>query len=276
MPGNGMKRKAKERPDEGVKLSKVSDGVDQNEFIEELEEKIDEDFFISHYCQDLEETEAKRLLDVDRVTNSELRLPCIGPAVLLTRTDRFAQLNPSADWRTLQALGVRKTLRENVEKELSGEQNDFYQLLARYMDVLMPTGGSRDELRLAYCLHALNHALRTRRLVLQHNARLRELKESGQLDDAAIDKFRDQGLVRPKVLILCPFRKTAMRIVDMMTRLLFGTDSKKLVTNRKRFVKEFGGAGNDVSHRKDVNDDYKVCLRILFSRIAYLRREGGQ
>uniref|UniRef100_A0A914VXT7 U3 small nucleolar RNA-associated protein 25 homolog n=1 Tax=Plectus sambesii TaxID=2011161 RepID=A0A914VXT7_9BILA len=261
MPENGLKRKVKKASPKSAKLPKVSEVEEEDdECIEEAEDNTSEDFFTTHYCQDLDDVEATRLLGADVATNSELRLPAMGPAVLLNRTNQSAQLNPLTDWKSYEALGLRKTLRDNIGDPLSDEQNDFYQLLSRYKDVLLPRGDSKEEMREVYCLHALNHALRTRRLVMQHSARLRELKESGQLDDAAVEKFRDQGLARPKVLILCPFRKTAMQIVDIMTRLLFGSGSKKLVTNRKRFVKEFGGAGNDVSHRKDVDDDYKELM----------------
>lgn len=284
MPKQELKRKAQKAALKSAKQRKVVEeaeevespveeenakdiGEEDDEYVEEEElegSASQEDFFTAHYCQDLEEVEANGLLGADAVTTSELRLPSMGAAVHVRRTTRFSDMNPLTEWKSLQALGVRKKLRENIgEEDLSDDQNDFYQLLSRYMDVLVPTDGSREELREMYCLHALNHALRTRRLVIQHNARLRELKESGQLDDAAIDRYRDQGLVRPKVLILCPFRKTAMKVVDTITRLLFGNDSKKLVTNRKRFVKEFGGAGNDLSHRKDVDDDYKVGSFLL-------------
>ena len=37
-------------------------------------------------------------------------------------------------------------------------------------------------------------------------------------------EFRDQGLTRPKVLIVVPFRESARRIVDMMIQLLNPSD----------------------------------------------------
>jgi Utp25, U3 small nucleolar RNA-associated SSU processome protein 25 len=33
--------------------------------------------------------------------------------------------------------------------------------------------------------------------------------------------LRDQGLVRPKILMLVPFRESARRIVEIMIKLLF-------------------------------------------------------
>lgn len=46
--------------------------------------------------------------------------------------------------------------------------------------------------RFLYCMHAVNHALKTRLKVIHHNARLTDRFEIP-------DEFRDQGLVRPKV-----------------------------------------------------------------------------
>ncbi|OPL21735.1 hypothetical protein AM593_04579, partial [Mytilus galloprovincialis] len=66
-------------------------------------------------------------------------------------------------------------------------------------------------LRLVYCLHALNHVLKD---------------------------YRDQGLARPKVLIVIPFREAALRIVDIMISLL-KSDEKSMVSNKKRFYSEY-------------------------------------
>ena len=41
--------------------------------------------------------------------------------------------------------------------------------------------------------------------------------------------FRDQGLTRPKVLIVLPFRDAALRVVDMMANLLMTPEQVHLV-----------------------------------------------
>lgn len=48
-------------------------------------------------------------------------------------------------------------------------------------------------------------------------AALPSLVSGESLDD---DVYRDQGFVRPRLLILCPFRHTARKIVDMMAQIL--------------------------------------------------------
>lgn len=56
-----------------------------------------------------------------------------------------------------------------------------------------------SETRRAYCLHALNHVLKANSRVLTHNATLKEGKGKSE------DEFRDQGLTRPKVIIIYCF-----------------------------------------------------------------------
>jgi U3 small nucleolar RNA-associated protein 25 len=56
----------------------------------------------------------------------------------------------------------------------------------------------------AYCLHAANHVMKTRTRILHHNAKM-----TNKID--VPDKFRDQGFVRPKVLILVPFKDSGLK-----------------------------------------------------------------
>uniref|UniRef100_A0A183IMU4 U3 small nucleolar RNA-associated protein 25 homolog n=1 Tax=Soboliphyme baturini TaxID=241478 RepID=A0A183IMU4_9BILA len=93
-----------------------------------------------------------------------------------------------------------------------------------------------NELHFIIALHALNHALKTRGRILYHNEKLKEGSES----QGILLEYRDHGLCRPKVLILCPFRSSAFAIVQQMIKVLFGKDSRKLVLNRRRFMREFG------------------------------------
>lgn len=74
-----------------------------------------------------------------------------------------------------------------------------------------------------------------------------------------IEQTRDQGLARPKVLVLSPFRKDAYRIVKLMIDLMSGTSKQPLVTNLQKFEEEFGDDGNRIS-KKDAPDDFKVSV----------------
>lgn len=74
-----------------------------------------------------------------------------------------------------------------------------------------------------YVLHALNHVLKSRSKVTKNNqkiARAKEIKNKKFRDKNVV--ARDQGLCRPKVLILVPFRDSARRVVQLLQDLLFG------------------------------------------------------
>ena len=51
--------------------------------------------------------------------------------------------------------------------------------------------------------------------------------------------MRDQGLTRPGVLIVVPFRDGALRIVNTLINVLLPADSQNL-GRRKRFNDEYG------------------------------------
>lgn len=73
-------------------------------------------------------------------------------------------------------------------------QKDLFAIFNNYQDLYYPerTFTNADEIRYTYCLHVVNHMLKTRTKILHHNAKL--AKKSDLTDDC-----RDQGLVRPKV-----------------------------------------------------------------------------
>src|SRR5699024_9508952 len=76
------------------------------------------------------------------------------------------------------------------------------------------------------------------------------------------EEYRDQGLTRPKVLIVVPFRDAAYRVVNCMIDLLFGdakdTGEKRInIMNQKRFKQEFGPAADEAPVNARRPDDYK-------------------
>lgn len=76
-------------------------------------------------------------------------------------------------------------------------QRELFCIMNTYRDLFYPernalTNG--EEIRHAYCLHALNHVLKANSQVLSNNAKKRNQKPGTDNDD-----HRDQGLTRPKV-----------------------------------------------------------------------------
>lgn len=105
----------------------------------------------------------------------------------------------------LEELFIKSQIINNVKKinksvteseNLSPLQSEIFSIINNYQDFYYPyrTFNNAEEIRFVYCLHAVNHILKTRLKIIHHNARL------SKKDDVP-DEFRDQGLVRPKVRI---------------------------------------------------------------------------
>lgn len=123
---------------------------------------------------------------------------------------------------TLREWGFRSQLCENLkamapagstgdaaEDILPPVQHELLYLLNEYRDVHLndQNADNDDQLRSAYCSHVLNHVLKSRDKVLHHNTKLKKAREDG----AEPPEYRDQGLVRPRVLILAPMRNIAVK-----------------------------------------------------------------
>ena len=100
---------------------------------------------------------------------------------------------------------------QTAEELLSPLQHELFTLANDYRDVYYPemNHSNNDEIRTVYCLHSLNHILKSRDRVLHHNAKLKKASESGAMTGEI--EYRDQGLVRPRVLIIAPLRNSAVK-----------------------------------------------------------------
>lgn len=120
---------------------------------------------------------------------------------------------------------------------LTALQRKLLTITNTYADLLFTERGHEvaEEVRFVYCLHALNHAVKAKSLIVKHNNKIHARKEKEReaalarkkagkkakkkvdvVKDEEVDdvEFRDQGFARPKVLILVPFRNAALRFVD--------------------------------------------------------------
>lgn len=123
----------------------------------------------------------------------------------------------------LKDYGVKLQLCTNLDKralsdgtQLAEElfsplQHELFSLANEYRDVYYPEQShmNSDEIRTVYCLHSLNHVLKSRDKVLHHNAKLKKARENGAMVGEI--EYRDQGLVRPRVLIIAPLRNSAVK-----------------------------------------------------------------
>lgn len=128
------------------------------------------------------------------------------------------ELETSTD---LETLGIQPSLASRVPLPLTGLQSELLALINTYKDVYYPyrNFNNAEQIRQVYTIHALNHIFKTRACVMLNTKKIEEeeAKASGLNMD---DIYRDQGLARPKVLIVTPFRDSAYRIVNIMADII--------------------------------------------------------
>lgn len=104
--------------------------------------------------------------------------------------------------------GNKSQLEEHDCEDLTNFQKEIFTIVNSYQDLFFygQNFSNIEAIRFVYCLHVVNHVLKTRSKILHHNEKL--LKKS---DGLVPDEYRDQGLVRPKVVILVPFKESCFR-----------------------------------------------------------------
>uniref|UniRef100_A0A1A9W105 Digestive organ expansion factor homolog n=1 Tax=Glossina brevipalpis TaxID=37001 RepID=A0A1A9W105_9MUSC len=149
----------------------------------------------------------------------------------------------------LESVGVQPSLANKVPTPLNELQSELFSIINVYKDIYYPHRNlvNGEEVRLVYTLHAFNHILKTRACVMLNNKKIEEGNSNNGL--VLTDAYRDQGLVRPKVLIIVPFRNSVYRIISLMANIVKAKAStssstendQKTVMNYERFLKEFTG-----------------------------------
>lgn len=116
-------------------------------------------------------------------------------------------------------------------------QEGLFPAMNEYKDLLFTgrTGQNAAEIRSLYVLHAINHLLKTRDTILKNSAKLNATAE----EKKALLDLRDQGFVRPKILILVPFRNTALEVVKLILQLAPKLQQER-VANKNRFFSDYG------------------------------------
>lgn len=151
----------------------------------------------------------------------------------------------------------------DTPEEISPLQTELLSLMGSYRDLYYPEIcpiKNGPQVRSAYCVHVLNHVLKANSQVLAHNAQLREQKSQSKAGLEPRDEPRDQGLTRPKVLILVPFRGGALHVVQTLIGLLETKNKKIVVNNKKRFKEEFGEDPEDKPSNLRRPDDYHAVF----------------
>ncbi|KAJ3540821.1 hypothetical protein NMY22_g4141 [Coprinellus aureogranulatus] len=168
-------------------------------------------------------------------TTTKETLGRLGPATVFTPNHPDAQ--PSKTLALIDVLErVKAPFKAQQARCTSSQveaQNDLLSLLCSRKDVYIPSASldSRRSTREVIALHALNHISKKRRRVLKNNERLAKNPDSPPED------VQDQGFTRPSVLILLPFRNSAL---DWFRALTTHTPSPSFqIENQARFLAEY-------------------------------------
>ncbi|XP_010222136.1 PREDICTED: digestive organ expansion factor homolog [Tinamus guttatus] len=231
-----------------------------------------EDPFKQHMDKEMEEKEVEKMSTLSK-SSSQIKWPRLGQLTFSSTLEKQETLKPDKEVDVKQ-LHLHKPLEvtwPKVNKQLLSSlnkscdscftplQRELFCIMNTYRDLFYPettalTNG--EEIRLAYCLHALNHVLKANAQVLSNNAKRRDRKPGVDTDE-----YRDQGLTRPKVLMVVPFRECALRIVHNLISLLEVKSDKKIdVSNKKRFKGEFGSDPEEKPPNLKRPEDYEAVF----------------
>ncbi|XP_075386003.1 U3 small nucleolar RNA-associated protein 25 homolog [Tenrec ecaudatus] len=234
--------------------------------------KASQDPFFQHVSKELKEKEIQAVATNPK-TSHQLKWPTLGQVVFSSKFQKLETLKPPKDI-DLKSLHLQKPLESTWTKTnspyLSGApkssspftplQKELFLIMNSYRDLFYPERTALkngEEIRHVYCLHAINHVLKANGRVLGNNSRRRSQK-FGVGDD---DDFRDQGLTRPKVLVVVPFREAALRVVQLFISLLEGDSKKKIiVSNKKRFKGEYGSDPDERPPNLKRPEDYEAVF----------------
>ncbi|KAH8585147.1 uncharacterized protein ELE39_003399 [Cryptosporidium sp. chipmunk genotype I] len=156
---------------------------------------------------------------------------------------------------------------EILESHELEELNTFYGIVNGYIDVEYSNlKAIISPWVMSLCiLHISRHIYNSRQLVMNNNSNLQEAikdKENSNIDNLGDDRFRDQGFNRCRVLILCPFKGVAKKLVDTLVAIL---PHGKVLRGYDRFEEEFGFP-DDSSENEEVGKEgdkhAKKCQRV--------------
>ncbi|XP_024133669.1 digestive organ expansion factor [Oryzias melastigma] len=227
-----------------------------------------EDMFHQHLNTELTEEDVQKITSGAK-SRTQTTLPKMGTLLCTSFLEKFGHAGLQKDgslpvfhkclatsWKDLNQICDPK----ETPEEMSPLQLELLTLMASYRDLYYSETCPLKlgpQVRSAYCLHVLNHVLKANNQVLSHNAQLRENKTKSS---ECQEEHRDQGLTRPKVLILLPFRSGALQVVHNLISLLESKDKNIVVSNKKKFKEEFGEDADEKPPNLRRPDDYHAIF----------------
>ncbi|KIY74080.1 digestive organ expansion factor [Cylindrobasidium torrendii FP15055 ss-10] len=131
---------------------------------------------------------------------------------------------------------ARKTKSSAKDAQL---QDELLEVLSSNADIYLSHSPweTKRSFREAISLHAINHVTKKRRRIIKNNERLTAAAKAVP-EAPAPEDVQDQGFTRPSVLILLPFRNSALAWFHALTS---HTPSPEFqIENQGRFVAEYG------------------------------------
>ncbi|KAJ7071995.1 digestive organ expansion factor [Mycena amicta] len=181
---------------------------------------------------------SRTAVDQKMWSSSRKTFGALGNAVELV--PEGSQAGPSSGKTLLERLEKPFRSRQATQSRAQTEvQNELLSALASNRDVYIPSASwdSRKSIREAISLHAINHVTKKRRRVLKNNERLAHAAKNDP-NGSPPDDVQDQGFTRPSVLVLLPFRNSALEWFHALTS---HTPSPAFqVENQSRFLNEYG------------------------------------
>ncbi|BGP24077.1 rRNA-binding ribosome biosynthesis protein utp25 [Rhodotorula toruloides] len=151
---------------------------------------------------------------------------------------------------------VEKLRMSSGRTSIPPTQSAWLRTLSTCQDVLFPKvevgSDEHDAIREACAMHAMNLVLRTRSRILKNNEFLARSALDPSSSSAPPRNTQDQSFTRPKVLLLTPFRNSALTWVQHLVSYLPPTTS--LIESYPRFVSEYSlpeGASDKLVERAD-------------------------
>lgn len=148
----------------------------------------------------------------------------------------------------INELVLHERLMSTVKNHISQFELEVLSILAKYhdFDYSERNFDNAEYLRYCYCLHAFNHVLKSRKIVIANDS-----QKNGNEDE-----MRDQCLTRPKVIILVPFKDSAYRIIKMMIDFMSRSENFNVV-HKNRFLEEFTGGELTLPKKNPKPEDYE-------------------
>ncbi|XP_060919842.1 U3 small nucleolar RNA-associated protein 25 homolog [Labrus mixtus] len=232
------------------------------------EQEDNKDMFSDHLDTELGEEDVKRITSGSKA-KAQITWPKLGTLLCTNPLEKFGSIGQQKDTnlpvfhKLLESNWKNLNQTSEPKGEVGSLQLELLALMGSYKDLYYPETcplNQGPQVRSAYCLHVLNHVLKANSQVLAHNAQLREQKTQTKAGAEPQDEPRDQGLTRPKVLILIPFRGGALRVVQTLISLLETKGKKIVVNNKKRFKEEFGEEEDEKPSKTQRPDDYRTIF----------------